>query len=768
VSTVSVRIKASTLSAGITQDCPAPHRSINFWARLLVRLVLARLTAGAQRRSSQSLLATEVTEISALARQTEPAFHLAERPRPDPSSLGDHGFRTDVEGLRALAVLLVVLFHLGIPTFSGGFVGVDVFFVISGYLITALLCREMANTGSISILAFLARRMRRLLPVAAVVFVATLILSAAALPPLQLSKAASSVRAATAYVSNVHFFRLASDYFSGDVKSNPVLHTWSLSVEEQFYFIWPWIILLALGGGKQPAEANRRRLGWALAVIGSLSFAFACRYTASNQSLAFYATHLRAWEFASGGLASLVATSSHENTRPLLSDLRATAAGWIGFALIVFSSVTYSSATEFPGASALVPVFGTSLLLVAGDGRSWFAMGSVGRILSSRPAQWIGKRSYGWYLWHWPILVLGLSVFPRASIETRMAFVGAALMLAAFTYRFIESPARRDNKYSARAEPTIILGLGTSLVVLGLASVTRWWADVEAHGPAQRTVSAAVLDIPAVYRDRCVNAPDDERVRVCEYGPPSATTIALFGDSHAAQWFPALDAVARQRHWRILFVAKTRCATADIPVFDLDTGRRFNACERWRDSALDTLLRRRPTVIVLSNATRYIGDPRRPAVAGTVTASAWRAGLARTLDQFGRASIPVLLIRDTPLLAVDVPFCLARVGPLSHAVNSCASDRSRSTRPDVLDAEWAAISTRPGNRLVDLTDQLCQPSSCQPTLYGRVAYKDREHLTATVAATLAPYLATALDDFALDSKPNASRPSRGRPSVQPR
>jgi peptidoglycan/LPS O-acetylase OafA/YrhL len=661
------------------------------------------------------------------------------------ASKGNHAFRTDVEGLRALAVLLVVLFHLGIPAFSGGFVGVDVFFVISGYLITALLCREMASSGSISILAFLARRMRRLLPAAAIVFVATLVLGAIALPPLQMIKTALSVRAATAYVSNVHFFRLASDYFSGDVKSNPMLHTWSLSVEEQFYFVWPWIILVALRSRKRPPEANRRRLAWILTAIASVSFALACRYTTSDQSFAFYATHLRAWEFACGGLASLAATGPSEGARPRISDHRSGLMGWIGIVLIVFAAVTYSSATEFPGATALLPVLGTSLLLFAGEGKSFFVMGSAGHVLSSAPAQWIGRRSYSWYLWHWPILALGSSVFPGASIDVRIALAAAALGLAAFTYRFVEAPTRFDNKYSAGAGRTIVLGLGTSLVVLEFANVARSWADIESHSATQRGFSAAVADVPTVYRDNCVNGTDDEGVKVCEYGPRSATTVALFGDSHAVQWFPALEAVARLRHWRILFVGKTRCATADVPVFDLDTGRRFTACERWRAAAIDTLVRRRPTFIVLSNATRYIADPRLRPAPGTVTATLWAAGLGRTFDQFTRASIPVMLIRDTPLIAVNVPFCLSRRGRLSRVLNSCASDRKSSTRTDVFDAESAASSSRQGVQFVDLTDQLCDPTSCQPTLHGRVAYTDREHITATVAGSLAPYLTSAID-----------------------
>jgi peptidoglycan/LPS O-acetylase OafA/YrhL len=258
-------------------------------------------------------------------------------------------------------VFLVVAFHVGIPGFSGGFVGVDVFFVISGYLITALLCREITRTGTISLAGFFARRMRRLIPAAAVVLLATLVLSAIVSPPLQTIQPAVSARAAAAYVSNIHFTRLASDYFLGDVRSNPILHTWSLSVEEQFYFAWPWILLAFARPSILTAGFARRRLAWALIVIGALSFAASWWYTTANRSLAFYGTPFRAWEFACGGLASLIAPRPADAARRFTTRWSSAAVGWIGIGLVLGAGMLFSPATEFPGAAALIPVVGTSM-----------------------------------------------------------------------------------------------------------------------------------------------------------------------------------------------------------------------------------------------------------------------------------------------------------------------------------------------------------------------------------------------------------------------
>jgi peptidoglycan/LPS O-acetylase OafA/YrhL len=659
-------------------------------------------------------------------------------------------FRSDVEGLRAVAVLLVVAFHAAMPWCSGGFIGVDVFFVISGYLITALLSDELRRTGTISLPAFFGRRIRRLIPAAAVVLVTTLLLSAVVMPPLEIARTAASVQAAAGYVSNIHFLRLASDYFSGEAASSPIVHTWSLSVEEQFYIVWPLLLLLlARSAGRR--ELSRRWLAWTLTAIGALSFIAASFYTTANHSLAFYGTPLRAWEFAVGGLVSTIAWRASEAERG--SIVWSGLLGWGGLALIICAGATYSAATEFPGVTALVPVAGTAMVLIAGA-MSSSPRRSARALLSTAPMQWIGRRSYGWYLWHWPVLVVGAVLMPGDGALARIALAVASLPLAALTFRYVEMPSRAIGAAGhggAKREWRIIrLGFAASLAVIAIAEAARQVATVASRSPAQRAFTAAAEDVALPYRSGCVNGENDDRVHVCEYGTRHATTtIALFGDSHATQWFPALEAIAHERNWGLVLIAKTRCATAAVPVYAPGMRTESLGCRRWRAAAMDTIRRRRPTFVVLSNALVYVRGPRLSSEVPAVSPETWTAGMIATLAAFRASQLPTIVIQDTPLLTANAPICLARSGWLGRRTNTCATSRPLAINSVVADAEQRAIDAVPGNHLIDLTDALCGPTICAPIVGGIIAYSDNEHLTASMARSLAPRLESALDDLKL-------------------
>jgi peptidoglycan/LPS O-acetylase OafA/YrhL len=659
-------------------------------------------------------------------------------------------FRSDIEGLRAVAILLVVAFHAKVAGMSGGFVGVDAFFVISGYLITALLAEEIERTGSVSLVAFFARRIRRLVPAAVLVLLATVLASVVVLPPLEVVRVATAAQSAAAYVSNVHFWRLASDYFSSDAASSAVVHTWSLSVEEQFYLIWPLILLSAAWRGR---AFHRKRLGWILTAIGVASFAAAAFYTTANHSLAFYSMPLRAWEFATGGLASMIGWQSASERRGVVKTAPRIIAGWVGVGFLLSAAFSYSASTEFPGVGALLPVTGAAMVLVVGAQRSHVKW-SVGAVLSTPPMQWIGQRSYGWYLWHWPMLVLGTAFVPSAGSLLRFALATGSLLLAALTYKYVEVPIR-DAARATRAEPkrewrTVRLGFAAALIVIIAAAVTRLGASRASLGPTQRAFTTAASDVADPYRDGCVNDQSDDRVRVCVYGALGGDrTIALFGDSHAAQWFPALDAMARHHHWSLIVIAKTRCATAAVPVYMPETGAEFEACERWRAAAIDSLRQRRPAFVVLSNALVYVRGPRFVTELPAVSPNAWTAGMITTLKTFTASRIPSVVIQDTPLLAANVPICLARSGWLGHYTNSCATDRAIAIDLRVAAAEERAVAAVPGNHLVDLTDSLCGQAVCPPIVGGIVAYSDNEHITASMARSLAPTLEKALAELKL-------------------
>src|SRR5487761_1979555 len=340
--------------------------------------------------------------------------------------------RGDIEGLRAIAVVLVVLFHASIGGFSGGFVGVDVFFVISGFLITGLLLRERQASGTISLSTFYSRRARRLLPAALLVLLVTLGASILLLPPLLIPGVATDTASAALYVSNMGFAMQATDYFAVGQAPSPILHFWSLGVEEQFYLFWPVLVLIVARGASQPA----RRVGVALFAIAGTSFVFALWLTSAAQPWAFFSLPARAWELALGGILALAGTRLR-----LVPERAAAAAGWIGVALIVLAATVLNETTPFPGYAALLPTVGAALVIVSG---ARVTAAGPARLLGTAIPRFLGRISYSLYLWHWPVLVLpAVAAGLPLPLPERVALVVLAVVLAAATNRWVEDPLRR-------------------------------------------------------------------------------------------------------------------------------------------------------------------------------------------------------------------------------------------------------------------------------------------------------------------------------------
>ncbi|MFP5346438.1 MAG: acyltransferase family protein [Actinomycetes bacterium] len=399
-------------------------------------------------------------------------------------------FRRDVQGLRAVAIVAVVLFHAGVPGVDGGFVGVDVFFVVSGFLITGLLWRELERSGRVSFVAFYARRARRLLPAASVVLVATLAAAVVVLSPLQARDAARDALAAALYVANYRFAVQGTDYLAPDSAESPLQHYWSLGVEEQFYLLWPALLLVASTLLLRPRRPSRRAATTALAAVAGGSFA-ACLYlTGASQSWAFFSLPTRAWELAAGGLVALAA--------PLLGRLPVALAaglGWAGAGVVVASVVATSTATPFPGTAALGPVLGTAAVLVAGC-RSEAAELGPARVLRLPPFQVLGNWSYSWYLWHWPVLVLApVAVGAPLPLPARLGLAALTALLAGATVRLVENPIRFAPAVRARASRG--LALGAALTITGAAvsvTVAQALPSPEGHGSV---VTAADLSAAA-------------------------------------------------------------------------------------------------------------------------------------------------------------------------------------------------------------------------------------------------------------------------------
>jgi peptidoglycan/LPS O-acetylase OafA/YrhL len=639
-------------------------------------------------------------------------------------------FRLDIQGLRALAVLFVVLYHARLPMFSGGYVGVDIFFVISGYLISGLLIREVERTGRIDFAAFYARRIRRLLPAAAVVFVATAVAARLWLSPLEQVELAPSLVFSALYASNIWFATQATDYLGGDVHAELLLHTWSLSVEEQFYLVWPLLIFL---GARYLAPGRvRRAILWTMSGVFVASLAASLWLTYAAQPWAFFSSPTRAWEFAAGGLAFMV-TRRVALWPDRLKDLMML----VGFAGMAASVLFFDDRTRFPGVAAILPVAGTVLMITAGTGRGWMT-----RALGTPVMQTMGNVSYSWYLWHWPVLV-----FPFAGPTTlpeRMAGVVISFFLAWGTYLVVENRVRFSPLLTASPLRSIAFGLCLTLVATGTGVALRTIGKQSLASPEQKQYNVR-SDLPRVYRDGCHQPFRKDTSPECVYGDTKGKkTVVLFGDSHAAQWFPALERIAQEKHWRLISLTKSACPSVWATPYRQELGRKYEECDRWRSSVIDRVNRERPALVVLANgaahvegATPFSGTK----VSQGIDPAEWQKGMAETLSKLGPSGAAVVILRDTPLPGFDVPTCLSKAAWRGQDVlSACSFGRDQALNQEVYEIEQRAAKGLDHASVVDLSDLMCAGATCRPLIDGRVAYRDSHHLTVAVSKSFAPAL----------------------------
>ena len=667
-----------------------------------------------------------------------------------------HAFRGDIEGMRALAVGLVVAFHAGVPFLSGGFVGVDVFFVLSGFLITGLLVDELARTGGISLRDFYARRVRRLLPLAVLVVVGTAAASSVLLAPVDRAGVYTHLVAATLSVANWVFAAESTQYMASTGQS-PVLHFWSLNVEEQFYLLWPLLLLLVAGRSGLARRAWPvvfRRIVLVLALVMAVSLALSWQQTASGSTFAYFGLHTRAWELGVGaGLAML---------RPVLPLLTRRAAHlfWAtGLLLVIGSALLMDEATPFPGTAALLPVLGSALLVAAG---SRDQDGLVPRVLGHAVPRYVGRMSYAWYLWHWPVLVLvnarwgtvpGLGPDDAAPRVGPLATAAAVLLsfgLAVASHYAVEQPLRRARRLQASRVRTFALGAG--LVAVAVVSSSAMALSGGSGGAAQARAAQAASDEPRQQSrelEGCYN--DYETVTVpaaaaCRLGPAHGKrSIVLIGDSHSQHWMPAMERLASERGWTVYTFAKSACDVVDVPIWLSAENREYESCARWRESMVKRLATMHVDAVVIGRFMDYRDLVLREdgsRVPRTGAEAAWRSGATATFARLKGVAPRILVIRDTPRPDGNVPRCLSQ-----HAddPDRCTFDRATHTDLDapLARAEQAADPRRV--RLVDLTSTLCPDETCPVVDKGVVMYRDSHHLTAKYAATLADPLGDAIE-----------------------
>lgn len=680
------------------------------------------------------------SEIS--ANTTEPMAPPARVPQKSSS-----GFRPDIEGMRGIAVLLVVLYHCGIPGFDGGFIGVDVFFALSGYLITGLILNEIARTGKLSFRNFYARRARRLLPAAGLVILTTLLLGLLVYSPLELAGFAKWAAYTSLYFSNYMFVRDASNYFASDVATNPFLHTWSLAIEEQFYLLWPALIATALLLMK-----SRRRLAVLLTLISAISLALCIWLTHYRQPWAFFSLPPRAWEFGLGGLACMLPAEKLG-----LRAGRTKLLGWAGLIAVLTGGCLYSPQTRFPGIAAFLPVAGTLATLISGTmisgtsisgtsgGRSALAV-----LLGSRILQYFGRLSYSWYLWHWPILLMASVRFPDLTWRGKLIAAAVALLLAQITFLVLEKPVRLSPFLIAR--PALSLGLVLLTAATGIigARVVEANARHTLAAGAQARFWAAAHDSRPLFEGNCLARAGVADVLQCDYGDrQSAAAVVLFGDSHAEHWFPAVELIANQKHLHLFTLLKASCPAARVQVYSVNLKRQDVECSAWREAALQRILQLRPSLVILSETDSFVASPAHPTrpERPLVPAEQWEEGLRSTVSYLDSHGVRTLVIADIPRAGFDVPICLSRAAAHRWATQDCEPTRQAALNEDARQAESAALRGLKNARLVDFSDELCTGSFCQSVIGGEVVFRDSNHLTSSFARRLAPFLEREMDSL---------------------
>ena len=703
-----------------------------------------------------------------------------------PTPAKTSSFRPDIQGLRAVAVGAVLLYHANWSLFRGGFVGVDIFFVISGFLITGILLREAQSTGRIRLGDFYAKRARRILPAATIVLLATLVLTVLLLPQIRWESIALEAVASAAYVVN-WVFAAGTDYLNAEVAASPLQHFWTLAVEEQFYIVWPLVLVALLAllrprereGMSADAAADRRRaramqgarIGVLLILVPSLVFSIF--YTAVEPETAYFVTTTRLWELAIGAALAVFASQVERIPHWLGYTL-----GWAGLAAIVAAALFFSGAMPFPGYAALVPTLGAAAIIAGGmNGR---AETGVGRLLTLKPMRWVGDISYSLYLWHWPLIVIGTYLLGgELRVRYGLLIVAFAILPAWLSYRFVENPFRDWSwvKTSTRRSLTAGAGLmaatavAASLVFIAPASMNPEYQaaaedrigaealtdDFTNDDLASFTGAGAPVDVvEGGFTPSAINAREDNtvvyelgcnrssrsatpKIDGCIFGDPdSDVSVVLIGDSHAANWSSPYIALAEKNGWKLRITSKASCGFSDVSQADRD-GQEYTTCNKWAATSLQQILTERPDLVVTANRG---------------TRAAWQEGLSRSearelyadglhdnLARLNEAGIPTIVMNTTPSMNSDVPECISEN---LDRLTACATPREDAFGTGSRYVQRAVEGLTAAD-VIDMSNWVCPDAeACAPVVGHVVVWRDPHHFTETYARTLAEPLEAEL------------------------
>jgi peptidoglycan/LPS O-acetylase OafA/YrhL len=648
-----------------------------------------------------------------------------------------------------------------------------VFFVISGFLITSQLARELRSDGRISFLTFYARRARRILPAAMLTLIVTAVASALLLNPLAAKRALDDVLSAMYFGANFHFAAEGADYFNAGLSPSPIQHFWSLAVEEQFYIVWPLLLVvsslvwLRVRRRDRTERVRRPVIGAVvivLAIVAAISLMASIRQTPTSPSWAYFSIVTRAWELAVGALVALALPLVARLDRRLAIPL-----SWVGLGCIALAAALFSRTSSYPGDSALLPVLGAAAVICGGSAVASRRLGAEA-LLRTPPFQRLGALSYSWYLWHWPALVLAPAVLGHALSEIQAVAVAVlSLGLAAMSFVLLERPIRRIEIVVRR--PALGLSVGAALAATAIAIVALSGSLVgplasTAAAPARlaahhklsslradliagaRTVkvpsnlrprlTAMPSALPRIIADGCELAYGRDQIKPCVYGDPgSHSTVVAFGDSHAGHWFDALNWISKRRHWRLVVLTKEGCTPAEVTFRD-DA---HSLCARWREKAKARIASLHPSLVIVSWA-RWI-EPEAKHKAGVPTGygGAWQDGVADIFEFLRRSAKQVIFISDTPYLPQSAPDCVA-----SHVsdVRPCSNQRRAATILPTIKAAELRIAKQEQIKSIDPTSWFCAPRVC-PVIVGNIlVYHDKSHMTNEWSRFIAPVLVSAI------------------------
>lgn len=649
-------------------------------------------------------------------------------------------YRPDIDGLRAVAVLLIVGYHVLLPGFHGGFIGVDVFFVISGYLISQILLRWLDQKQSVSALAFWARRVRRLVPALALVTVSVTLFGALFVySPLALGNFTRDAAASSVYLSNIFFARQATNYFAPAVTTSAFLHTWSLGVEEQFYLVWPLLFLIPAGLARRSPERARQVLIAILMTVTGASFVLSLVLSDRGTPYAFFSSPTRAWEFGGGGLLAVVVMArAHFASRAM------SIAAWLGLGAILIASVKLDQSQPYPGRAALIPVVGTIAILAPNlHGERW----GPAALLRTAPLRWIGRVSYSWYLWHWPLIVFTQVLIRGASTADRFVVALVALALAALTRTYVEDRVRFNRRLVGSNGRTFMVGGVITAVALITIGSVAYAGRVERSAPLMRRLVAA-RNWPG-HLHRCTRVAGQ-----CVYGDPAGTrVVVLAGDSHAAHWLPAIDAVGRALGDRVILRSRGDCPLETVRIADTLTGRTSPRCAVFRAKTLQLIRQLHPAALVVGTYSGYHG--RVVNTAGHVIGhraedQTWReahAALARTLEA---EHVPVIFALDDPALTFDPIECMAR----HRSLHACApSRRSALTFTAPLNtALRAGVADADFGEIYDPTNVICDATKCRLLIDNMLVFADNGHITYRFALSQVPTWTSLIQAAGIESR----------------